>query len=259
MNREDRHVPGDLMDRYRTGRLEPAVVMSVEAHLTRCARCRAAVPYEEEWPAAGWERLEEEVDRPRPGPVERLLSRAGVPGHLARLLVATPALSRAWVVAVVVVLACAVAVGQATRDVGASYLLAFLVAAPVLPLAGIAPAYGRHVDPVHETQAATPMAGPRLLLLRAGAVLATAVVLTAAASPWLPGPPGRGAGWLLPSLALSVGFAAAGRHRAGGRGVRAGGTRRGGSRGTARRRAADRAGRERVAGRAAGGLAVPYR
>ncbi|MFB4278165.1 hypothetical protein ACBJ59_22935 [Nonomuraea sp. MTCD27] len=194
-----------------------------------------------------------------PGPVERLLSRAGVPGHLARLLVATPALSRAWVVAVVVVLACAVAVGQAARDVGASYLLAFLVAAPVLPLAGIAPAYGRHVDPVHETQAATPMAGPRLLLLRAGAVLATAVVLTAAASPWLPGPPGRGAGWLLPSLALSVGFAAAGRHRAGGRGVRAGGTRRGGSRGTARRRAADRAGRERVAGRAAGGLAVPYR
>ncbi|MFB4278166.1 RNA polymerase sigma factor [Nonomuraea sp. MTCD27] len=67
MNREDWHVPGDLMDRYLTGRLEPAVVMSVEAHLTRCARCRAAVPYEEEWPAAGWERLEEEVDRPRRG------------------------------------------------------------------------------------------------------------------------------------------------------------------------------------------------
>lgn len=205
MTREDWHVPADLMDRYVTGRLEPAPVMSVEAHLARCARCRAAVPYEAEWLAASWERLEEEVDRPRRGPVERLLGRAGVPEHLARLLVATPMLGRAWAVAVTVVLACAITAGQISTGYGPAVLLAFLITAPVLPLAGIALAYGRHVDPVHETQAATPMAGPRLLLLRASAVLATALVLTAAATPWLPGPPGLSAGWLLPSLALSTG------------------------------------------------------
>ena len=80
----------------------------------------------------------------------------------------------------------------------------FLAVAPVLPLAGIALAYGQRVDPLYETQAATPMAGPRALLLRALAVLATAMILTGLATPLLPGPPGIAAAWLLPALALTL-------------------------------------------------------
>ncbi|MCG5217486.1 zf-HC2 domain-containing protein [Streptosporangium sp. KLBMP 9127] len=199
----DWHVPGELMERYAASRLEPALVMSVEAHLTRCGRCRAAVPYEEEWLAGSWERLAAELDRPRPRFAERLLRRAGVAEHQARLLAATPTLSRAWLAAVAVVGALAVVAGRLS-GAGPEIMYAFLVMAPVLPLAGIAAAYGPHVDPVHELQAATPMAGPRLLLLRAGVVLVTAVVILGALSPFLPGPGALSVAWLLPSLALTA-------------------------------------------------------
>ncbi|MDF5758266.1 zf-HC2 domain-containing protein [Spongiactinospora sp. TRM90649] len=197
------HVPPELMERYATGGLAPAQVMSVEAHVAGCARCRAAAPRPPEWMARSWERLREEVDRPRTRLAERLLQRLGVPGHLARLLTATPALSRAWLSAVTFVLALAAVAGR-FQPIDAQALLGFLVAAPVLPVAGIALAYGRHVDPAHELQAATPMAGPRLLLLRAGAVLVTAIAMTGAATPLLPGSTGAAVAWLLPALALSL-------------------------------------------------------
>ncbi|GAA3507716.1 hypothetical protein FHR32_004284 [Streptosporangium album] len=201
------HLPEELIERYLAGHLDPVQVMSVESHLARCERCRAAVPYEEGWLAASWEGIEDLVDRPRPRPVARILRRAGVPEHMATFLAATPALARGWLVAVAAVLAFAVAAAHlAAHDPVRSLhaLVTFLVVAPVLPLAGIALAYGRHVDPVHELQAATPMAGSRSLLLRALAVLVTAIVLTGLAAPLLPGPPGLAGAWLLPALALAV-------------------------------------------------------
>ncbi|GII00253.1 zf-HC2 domain-containing protein [Planobispora takensis] len=201
------HLPDGLTERYATGRLEPAQVMSVEAHLARCGRCRAAVPYEPEWLAASWERVAGVVDRPAPRLSERVLHRLGVPGHVARLLSATPSLSRAWLAALAAVLAFAVA-GARLVPGEENVLLAFLLVAPVLPVAGVAVAYGRHVDPVHETQAATPMSGPRLFLLRAVAVLAVALGLTGGATLLFPGPLGLSAAWLLPALALSLGLLA---------------------------------------------------
>ncbi|GII77307.1 hypothetical protein Sru01_22890 [Sphaerisporangium rufum] len=202
------HLPADLAGRYAAGRLDPAQTMSVEAHLERCARCRAAIPADAGWLAASWERVADIVDRPRAGVAERLLCRCGVPQHLARLLTATPALSRAWLGSVAAVLAFAVLAGLASTfavPVGrAGVLLAFLLLAPILPTAGIAAAYGTRVDPGHELQAATPMAGPRLLLLRALAVQVTAVTLTGLCAPFLPGPPGLVAAWVLPSLGLTA-------------------------------------------------------
>ncbi|MCK2213434.1 zf-HC2 domain-containing protein [Actinomadura sp. ATCC 31491] len=197
----DWHIPDDLRDRYLAGTLDAARAMSVDAHLGRCADCRGAVPYEPDWLEASWRRLESEVVGPSLRPAERLLRLAGVPGHLARLLAATPAASRAWVAAVTLALAFAV---LAARE-AAAYLPAFLVLAPVLPLTGIALAYGPRVDPAHELMAATPLAGPRLLLTRATAVLAVAVVLAGLASPLLPAPPGLSAAWLLPALAAAGG------------------------------------------------------
>ncbi|NUW37863.1 zf-HC2 domain-containing protein [Nonomuraea sp. SMC257] len=197
------HPPADLVRRYATGGLDPVQVMSVEAHIARCPRCRAAVPYEEEWLGAAWERIEDVVDRPRPGPGTRLLVRAGVPEHTARLLTATPSLTRAWLVAVTAVLAFAVVAARVTAG-DPDVLLAFLVVAPVLPVAGIALAYGRPVDPAYELHAATPMAGTRLFLLRAVAVLSVAFALTGAATLLLPGPLGLSAAWLLPALTLGL-------------------------------------------------------
>jgi hypothetical protein len=201
------HLPDELIEHYATGHLEPAQVMSVESHLARCGRCRAAVPYGEEWLAASWERVEDLVDRPSPRLAERILCRLGVPGHVARLLSATPSLSRAWLAALAAVLSFAVLSARLVpgdRDL----LLVFLVVAPVLPVAGVAVAYGRRLDPVYEIQAATPMSGSRLFLLRAVAVLAVALGVTGGATLLLPGPLGLSAAWLLPALALSLGLLA---------------------------------------------------
>lgn len=195
------HIPDDLRGRYLAGTLDAALAMSVDAHLGGCAACRAAVPYEPDWLEASWRRLESEVIKPRPTLRERLLRHGGVPDHLARLLSATPTMSRAWLASVVAALTFAVVAARQQADL----LPAFLIVAPVLPLTGIALAYGPRVDPAHELMAATPLAGPRLLLTRATAVLAVATVLAAIASPLLPAPPGLSAAWLLPSLAASTG------------------------------------------------------
>lgn len=195
------HVPDELIEHYVSGHLEPVQVLSVESHLARCERCRAAVPCEEDWLAASWESVEDLVDRPKPRPVARLLRWFGVPEHVATFLAATPSLARGWLLAVTAVTAFAVAAAHLGRD----GVVPFLVVAPVLPLAGVAFAYGPRVDPVHEIQAATPMGGARVLLLRAIAVLVAAIVLAGVAALLLPGPLGLpAAAWLLPALALTA-------------------------------------------------------
>jgi hypothetical protein len=200
------HLSGDLRDRYLAGRLDPVAVMSVEVHLNHCGRCRAAFPADADWLARSWDRVFATVTAPRLTMIERGLRRAGVPEHLARLLAATPTLGRAWLAAVVAVLGVAVLFSYASHPVASEpvRLLPFLLVAPVLPVAGIALAYGPLVDPAHELLAATPVAGARLLLLRAGAVLAVSLVPAGLATPLLPGPPLVGIAWLLPALSLTV-------------------------------------------------------
>ena len=77
----------------------------------------------------------------------------------------------------------------------------FLLVAPLLPLAGVAAAYGPLVDPAYELALAAPLGSLRLLLLRAVAVVA----VDDAARRWpralaLPGLDWTAAAWLLPSL-----------------------------------------------------------
>ncbi|MBO3749667.1 zf-HC2 domain-containing protein [Streptosporangiaceae bacterium NEAU-GS5] len=203
------HLPAGLAAQYARGETAVALTLSIEAHLMKCRPCREAVPYEMGWIEQSWAGIEDLIDRPRRGVAERVLTMVGVPGHVARLLVATPTLSRAWMAAVTVVLAFAVAAARLTEGIGesaqAGAVLPFLVAAPLLPVAGVALAYGRWADPVHESLAATPLAGVPLLLLRAGAALATAVALTGVATALFPASLGLTAAWLLPSLALTAG------------------------------------------------------
>jgi hypothetical protein len=82
--------------------------------------------------------------------------------------------------------------------------LAFLCVAPLLPLAGIAAAYGPGIDPTYEIGLAAPLHSFRLLLLRAASVLGTAILLAAVASLALPQLGPGTAAWLLPSLALTA-------------------------------------------------------
>ncbi|MFD6952533.1 hypothetical protein A6A08_08140 [Nocardiopsis sp. TSRI0078] len=188
---------------YAHHRSDDVTAMSVEAHITRCAPCRDLLPADEDWLARSWADLRDVVDRPRRGPVEALLSSLGVGEGTAKLLAATPGLYRAWLLATVVVLAAALLAAH-RLPLGS---MMFTFTAPVVPLVGVALAYGRGVDPAHALTSVTPLAGQRLLFLRTCAVLVPALTLCMAAALLLPPShvPWASAFWLLPSLTLVAG------------------------------------------------------
>jgi hypothetical protein len=197
------HIESELLAHYARGEIDQARAFSIEAHLPSCSACRERVAslVDGARVARLWDGIEERLDAPRRGPVETGLVRLGVPEHLARLLGATPALRLSWLVACAGALA--FAVWAATRgEVG---VLVFLALAPLLPLAGVAAAYGPEVDPTYEIGLASPMRSFRLLLIRAVAVLASTTAMAGVAALALPGLEWTAAAWLLPSLALTLG------------------------------------------------------
>jgi len=196
------HVHHDLLERYARGDAEPAHAFSIEAHLPSCPLCREQIAQLADGARAArvWEGIEERLDTPRRGPVEAGLVRAGLHEHVARLLGATPALRLSWLLACALVLALAVWAAN-HRETG---LALFLALAPLLPLAGVAAAYGPDVDPTYEVALAAPMRSFGLLLIRALAVLVTTTALAAVAALALPGLQWSAAAWLAPSLGLTL-------------------------------------------------------
>ncbi|MEW2610487.1 zf-HC2 domain-containing protein [Streptomyces sp. NPDC047880] len=198
------HVSEEELDAYARGELQAPALWSADAHLTSCARCRAVLADVSD-PVAldtGWDRLDAELDAPRTGLLERLLVRAGVAGHTARLLAATPVLRRSWLGAVVAVLLLSVAAGHAVR--GGEFPTLFLALAPLLPLAGVALSYGPALDPTYEMAVVAPMHGFRLLMIRTVAVLAVVLALNGLATLALPAYGLRALAWVLPGLALTA-------------------------------------------------------
>lgn len=194
------HLDPTLVTAYADGSLDDPRAYSIEAHLPDCAACRVLVAeaFDSTRIDELWGGIVAELDAPVPGPVERLLVRIGVPEHLARLLAATPTLGLAWIGAVTTALVFAV---LAAHLVGTDRsLLAFLGVAPLLPVVGVAAAYGPAVDPAHELGVATPMQGWHLLALRTTAVLAVSVLLAGVAATALPSLGWIAVAWLLPAL-----------------------------------------------------------
>ena len=134
------------------------------------------------------------------GPIEAMLVRVGVPDHVARLLAATPSLRVSWFGAAAVALAFSVLAAYGSKGSP----MAFLVLAPLLPLGGVAAAFGPGVDPTYEIGLASPMRAHRLLLIRATAVLASTSLLAGIAALTLPGLDWSAAAWVLPSLGLTL-------------------------------------------------------
>ncbi len=203
------HADAELLAHYAADELDDARAYSVEAHLMACEICRTALA-----PAvdtvrldAMWGEVTDRVDAPHPGIVERGLTWLGVQEHAARLLAATPSLRLSWFVAEALVLGFAVFTADRTAGGPRADLatLLFLMTAAILPVAGIAVAFGPKVDPTYEIGTAAPMRGYRLLLVRATAVLVTSVALTSVAALALPGLGWTAAAWLLPSLGLTLG------------------------------------------------------
>ncbi|MFF3330192.1 zf-HC2 domain-containing protein [Streptomyces sp. NPDC002888] len=195
------HVDEEDLRAYAQGELAAPMLWSADTHLTACAECRARLVSVGDPVAldAGWERLDAELDAPRPGPLEGLLVRFGVAGHIARLLTATPVLRRSWLLAVAFVLGITV---LAVYSIDEPAL--FLALAPLLPLAGVALSYGPGLDPTYEITVVAPLHGFRLLMIRTVAVLTVGLVLNGLATLALPEYGLLALAWLLPALALTA-------------------------------------------------------
>ena len=198
------HVAAADLRRYAAGTADIAVAASVEAHVVRCGACAAALA-----PAVDtgrldsiWAEVADVVDAPRRTPLERLLTAFGVSEATARLLAATPNLRTGWFGALGVVLVLALSITALGGREGDSTPL--LLLAPLLPVIGVAAAFGRYADPAYDLTIAAPYSTLRLLLLRSAAVLVTCVALTALVALLLPGAEGTAA-WLLPALGLTLG------------------------------------------------------
>lgn len=199
------HVDEQLLIGYCQLSVTGATASAIEAHLMICARCRAELADVTSWDDHGlvnqqsvWDGVLERVDRPTRSITERLLGVLRVRPDTAKLLATTPALRLAWLAAVVFVAAFAVASARADGD--GPWML--LVIAPLLPVAGVATAYGPALDPTYEIGVAAPMSSLRLTLLRTLAVIATTMPLLAVAALVAPGGGWVVFGWVLPSFAL---------------------------------------------------------
>ncbi len=203
------HVPPSVLTRFALdpGAADDVTGASIETHLMSCPSCRGSLTTAAA-PAAvalSWDAVADRIDRPRPSPVERLLERLGLRGDLARLVVATPALQLAGLVAIAG-LAVAASVLSRSADAGGP----FLVLAPLVPLAAVAAVFTPAADPAGETGVATPLHGAGLALRRAAFVAGTTVVLLGLAALAVPGVGLESAAWVLPALALAVGSLALG-------------------------------------------------
>jgi len=149
-----------------------------------------------------WGRIREQAQAPRPGLVERVLTRFGVSEPDALLVAVAPSLRASWLYGLAVTLGF---VALSAAYGGSRGLALFLLVAPLVPVAGVALAYGPDVDPSYEVGVAGPYSAARLLtLLRTAAVLATCLPLVLLAALLVPALSWTAVSWLLPALSFTA-------------------------------------------------------
>lgn len=197
------HADDALMARYVRSEAASLDGASLEQHLTGCAECRARMATHVEIAPLEmvWSRVREQVQAPEPSLVERLLTGLGLSAPDARLVAVAPSLRTSWLFGLAVTLGF---VGLGAAFGGTRGLSFFLLVAPLVPVAGVAFAYGPDVDPAYEVGVAVPYSAVRLLLLRTAAVLATSLPSVLAASLLVPALSWTSVAWLLPALAFTV-------------------------------------------------------
>jgi hypothetical protein len=193
------HVSDPDLVAYLSGTAGTVLTASVESHLLGCAGCRGSLATVRGAEARAdserrWTALVEHIDRPQHSWTSRVR-----PVLLTRASVSSPPLLAAWLFAVVAVLVLPVLpVVLAGRDA----TTALLAVAPLAPLGAVALAYRRGSDPAGELALATPLAGFRLVAVRALLVALVAAPVGVLAAFALGLPSYVAFGWLLPGLAL---------------------------------------------------------
>lgn len=182
------HASLQLLHRYADN--DPALradtVWAVEVHLESCAECRARLAMEATFVAPLVDRVWAAiVPDTTPKPVRRRRRLAAW---------ATPAMVPWLAMTILVTLFALIA----DRVIAPPYPSLALLLAPIAPVAGVAAAWARGLDPAHELVAATPRAGLYLVLRRTLAVLAVVIPLMAVATGTSP------LRWLIPCLTFTV-------------------------------------------------------
>ncbi len=200
------HPSSEQLQAYSRG-LPTSQAWSIETHVAGCDACRRTALADRSRLDEIWRSTLDDIDTPRRHPIERLLVATGVPEHLAQASGATPSLTVPWLVAVTAVLGFALAIAWNT-DPGTTGarpdLFLFLLLAPVVPVAGVAVAFGPVGDPAHEVAVASPFHGFRLLLIRTVAVVTASMSLAFVMALLLPDAGLMTAAWILPALALAA-------------------------------------------------------
>lgn len=145
-----------------------------------------------------------DLDAPRESRLARALRRVGVPDLTIPLITATPALRRSWFAAVAIAVLFSTSVASNATGSAVDRIVVFLSLAPLVPLLGVAMAFGRGVDPTHDIVVAAPRDTFVVFLIRSLTVLAASSVLLLLGSLTLPAGGLYRVAWLLPSIALSA-------------------------------------------------------
>lgn len=201
MSTQTWHADRQLLEAYVRGALDAVGGASVEQHLTRCTDCRAAIRplVDQHALERAWHGINDAVSSPPlPLPI-RLARRVGVREPTAVLLAATASLRTSWVASSLVALAFAtLAVGLA----GEYTLAPFLLVAPMVPVVGVAAAYGPQHDPLETLVVTAPYGRTRLIMLRTLAVLVSVLPAAVVLGLFLPGPVWLAVAWLGPALTM---------------------------------------------------------
>jgi hypothetical protein len=198
------HVPEQQLRAWIDGTASMAAAASVEQHVVSCEACRRAVavsagPVDTGDLDVAWIGIRDAIEAPPLNALGRGLRRSGVRESDAILLSSAPALTGAWITGVALV---ALFTALATTASPGRGLAMFLILAPLLPVAGVAAAYGADVDPTYELTLSSPYSKLRLLLLRTAAVVLTCVPITVLAAIPLKGPWWVAVAWLVPAAAF---------------------------------------------------------
>lgn len=195
------HAPSELLEAYVDGRLDAVLGASLERHLDRCAACRGTIAPLTDHAVVerAWAGLRATVEAPARPWLVRVAERLGLPEPTGVLLAATASLRVAWLSGAFVALAFA---AGAAAYAGGGALWPFLLVAPLVPVLGVAAAYGPAEDPFESLAVTAPYGRTRLVLLRTVAVLATSVPVACLLGLALPGPAWLAAAWLGPALSM---------------------------------------------------------
>lgn len=195
------HAPPEMLQAYLDGRLDAILGASLERHVDRCADCRAAIrPLTD---AAlltdAWSGVRAGVESPRRPWLIRLAEHLGLNESTGVVLGAAASLRVAWLSGAFVALGFAFG---ATLFTAKTSLWPFLLIAPLIPVLGVASAYGHSEEPFEALAVTAPYGRTRLILVRTVAVLLTSLPASVVLGLFLPGPDWVAAAWLGPALAM---------------------------------------------------------